>query len=74
MKAWKVKVRCDYTTGTALVQSIHMRALVVAIDSEDALHAGLRYVESQAPSDRRWLGFEAIEAAALQLPAMIATL
>lgn len=71
MMLWSVRVRCVYGTKEKPKQA-YMTALVEAKTSCDALEAGERHVEDKAPSDTLWLEFQAMQAAAVELPILTA--
>lgn len=69
MRIWRVKVRSQHATKTKRGHRTCVDfCLVEAEDSSQALERGHEFIEGQAPSDVRWLSFEAVEAATVQLP------
>lgn len=69
MRIWRVKVRSQHEAKTKRgYRTCVDFCLVEAEDSSQALERGREFVECEAPSDVRWLNFDAIEAASVQFP------
>jgi hypothetical protein len=74
VRLWNVRVRCDYMEGPSLPKKCYERAIVEAPTSGNALDRGEKFIEANAPRDMHWIGFQAIEAASVELPIRVKAL